>query len=86
MAQVDQYVEFGYYDYGYAVGDSTSAFGDCGPWTIDTIDGFGSLDSLTLSLDNAVWTAADTCIFSADSSITANAQTNAVSIGIFAEE
>lgn len=83
MAQIDQYVDFGYYDYGYAVGDSESSFGDCGPWTIDTIDGFGSLDSLTLSLDDAIWNSANTCIFTADSSINGNAQVSGIGTRIF---
>jgi hypothetical protein len=79
MAYADQYVEVGYYDTGYAVGDLTDDSGDsCGPWTIDTIDGFGSLDSLAISLDNAIWTSSSTCILFSDSSISANAQTSAV--------
>ena len=76
MAYADQYVEVGYYDTGYAVGDLTDD--SCGPWTIDTIDGFGSLDSLAISLDNAIWTSSSTCILFSDSSISANAQTSAV--------
>lgn len=42
----------------------------CGPWNLDQLDAFGSLDSLAFSLDDAIWTSADTCILDGAGSVT----------------
>jgi hypothetical protein len=42
----------------------------CGPFTLDQLDGFGTLDSLAFSLDSAIWTSADTCILESSGAIT----------------
>lgn len=34
----------------------------CGPFTLEQLDLFGTLDSLAFSLDDAVWESANTCI------------------------
>jgi hypothetical protein len=49
----------------------------CGPFTLEQLDAFGSLDSLAFSLDNAVWTSADVCILEASSSVTGTGSTSA---------
>ena len=42
----------------------------CGPFTLDQLDGFGTLDSLAFSLDSAIWTSPDTCILQSSAAIT----------------
>jgi hypothetical protein len=42
----------------------------CGPWVLEDLDQYGSLDSLSFSLDSAVWTSADTCILKFEGAIT----------------
>ena len=49
----------------------------CGPFTLEQLDAFGSLDSLSFSLDDAVWTSADVCILEASSSVTGTGSTSA---------
>ena len=49
----------------------------CGPFTLEQLDAFGSLDSLSFSLDNAVWSSADVCILEAASSVTGTGSTSA---------
>lgn len=44
----------------------------CGPFTIDTIDDFGTLEQINVSFDNAVWASADTCIHYTSGSVTSN--------------
>ena len=34
----------------------------CGPWTLEGLDNFGSIDSLAFSLDDPIWESADTCV------------------------
>lgn len=43
----------------------------CGPWTLEGLDSFGSIDSLAFSLDDAVWESAGTCILDGAAEITA---------------
>jgi hypothetical protein len=40
----------------------------CGPWTLEGLDQFGTLDSLAFSLDSPIWDSADTCVLSAEAS------------------
>lgn len=49
----------------------------CGPFTLEQLDQFGSLDSLAFSLDSEVWESANTCIFDVSASTTASATTTA---------
>lgn len=42
----------------------------CGPFTLDELDGFGTLDSLAFSLDSDIWTSPDTCILEFSGAIT----------------
>lgn len=49
----------------------------CGPFTLEQLDAFGSLDSLSFSLDSTVWTSADVCILEAASSVTGTGSTSA---------
>jgi hypothetical protein len=42
----------------------------CGPWTLDQLDAFGSLESLAFSLDDPIWESPDTCILDAQAQIT----------------
>jgi hypothetical protein len=34
----------------------------CGPWSIDQLDLFGTIDSIQITLDSPIWDSADTCI------------------------
>jgi hypothetical protein len=34
----------------------------CGPFTLEGLDAFGSIDSLSFSLDSPIWESGDTCI------------------------
>ncbi len=40
----------------------------CGPFTLEQLDLFGSIDSLAFSLDSTVWTDANVCIIEAAAS------------------
>jgi hypothetical protein len=41
----------------------------CGPWTLDQLDAFGSIDDLLVSLDSPVYESANTCILESSGSI-----------------
>ena len=56
----------------------------CGPFTLEGLDQFGTLDSLAFSLDSSVWTSANTCILEFSSSVTGTAQAIADAIRILA--
>lgn len=47
----------------------------CGPWTLDQLDQFGTLDSLNFSLDDPIWSSADTCVLESSASVSATAST-----------
>lgn len=49
----------------------------CGPFTLEQLDQFGSIDSLAFSLDSEVWESANTCIFDVSASTSASASTDA---------
>jgi hypothetical protein len=52
----------------------------CGPWSIDDLDLFGTIDSIEITLDSPIWESADTCILEFSGAITgegtAQAQAN----------
>lgn len=54
----------------------------CGPYTLEQLDLFNNLDDLAFSLDSAIWTSADTCIFEGAASVSASATTSAEAIRI----
>ena len=56
-----QYVTYDYWDYGYAVGDATNS-DICGPFSLEELDQFGTLDALPFSLDSEIWESPNTCI------------------------
>ena len=42
----------------------------CGPWSIDDLDLFGTIDSIEITLDSPIWDSADTCILEFSGAIT----------------
>ena len=42
----------------------------CGPWSIDQLDLFGTIDSIEITLDSPIWESADTCILEFAGAIT----------------
>jgi hypothetical protein len=42
----------------------------CGPWSIDQLDLFGTIDSIEITLDSPIWESADTCILEFSGAIT----------------
>ena len=42
----------------------------CGPWSIDDLDLFGTIDSIEITLDSPIWESADTCILEFSGAIT----------------
>lgn len=42
----------------------------CGPWSIDDLDLFGTIDSIEITLDSPIWESADTCILEFSGDIT----------------
>jgi hypothetical protein len=56
----------------------------CGPFTLDQLDQFGTVDSITLTFDSPLWQSADTCILSSSATVSALASTTAQGNGIFA--
>lgn len=51
----------------------------CGPWVVDTLDAFGKLDVIPLTVDDPAWVSADTCIF--DVPLSVETAANSVVIG-----
>lgn len=49
----------------------------CGPWDLEGLDNFGTLDSLAFSLDDPIWNSADTCIVSSGAVINGQGQAQA---------
>lgn len=49
----------------------------CGPWSLEGLDNFGTLDSLAFSLDDPIWNSADTCIVSSGAVINGQGQAQA---------
>lgn len=41
----------------------------CGPWTLDQLDAFGSIDDLLVTLDSPVYESANTCILESSGSV-----------------
>ena len=55
----------------------------CGPFTIDDIDQFGTLEQINVSFDDASWASTSTCIYYTSGSVTANATVAANGYGIY---
>ena len=45
----------------------------CGPFTIDDIDLFGTLEQITISFDDPIWNSPNTCVLYGDGAIDGNA-------------
>jgi hypothetical protein len=56
----------------------------CGPWTLDQLDAFGTVDSIEITFDSPIWQSADTCILSASASVTGVGDVLAAGNGVFA--
>jgi hypothetical protein len=52
----------------------------CGPFTIDDIDLFGTLEQINVSFDDPIWNSADTCIRYADGAVAGTGNVNAEAI------
>jgi hypothetical protein len=54
----------------------------CGPFTIDDIDLFGTLEQINVSFDDPIWNSADTCIRYADGAVAGTGNVNANAFAI----
>jgi hypothetical protein len=55
----------------------------CGPFTLEQLDLFGgNLDTLAFSLDDAVWTSANTCVLYGEGQVSATGNLDTVVIRI----
>lgn len=49
----------------------------CGPFTLDQLDVFGSIDNLNISLDSEIWLSADTCVLQSSGAISGQGEVTA---------
>lgn len=54
----------------------------CGPWTLEGLDSFGSIDSLAFSLDDPIWESPDTCILDGQGAISGQGNVSSSAIYI----